>query len=218
MFNVEKGRHYESGQWIDFARGLLSRNEREAMQAHLDAGCTPCNETAAFFSDVARRAKADAAYQVPAYAVQYARAIYSLQRPEEVRLLPRTMARLVYDSFREPLLAGVRSQHCVAHQLMYVAGPYCVDLRLEQDRESKHVLVIGQIANRELGAVGVPEIPVFMLSRNSIVAKTVSNKFGEFAMEYKPRSGLRLYAPVPGENQGIEVRLGRASLAGNQDS
>ena len=200
---------YEPGAWVDLARGLLDSKTCQQMTAHLDAGCDECGELARFFVEVARRATADAACKVPDYAVQNIRAIYSLQRPEEVRLLPRTIARLVYDSFREPLLAGVRSQQHTAHQLMYVAGHYSVDLRLEHERGSAQVRLIGQIANQERAA-GVPEVPVFLLSRNLVVAKTATNKFGEFALEYAPCKGLRLFAPIPQENQ-IEIRLGAAS-------
>ena len=209
MFSKKQDTHYESGRWVDFVRGVVSTQDREKMQAHLD-GCSECREVAGLFSRVAQRAREDSMYEVPDYIVKNARALYSLQRPEEVRLLPRTIARLVYDSFREPLLAGVRSQQCVAHQLMYVAGPYCVDLRLEKERGSTNVRLVGQIANRERGAAGVPEVPVFLMSRNLVVTKTATNKFGEFTMEYVPRNGLRLFAPIPGENH-IEIRLGEAS-------
>ena len=203
--------HYEPGEWVDFVRALVDKKTHEKMQAHLDTGCQECGNFAGFFSDVVRRAAVDAAYRIPDYAMGNLRAVYALERPKEVRLLPRKVARLVYDSFREPLLAGVRSQQHAAHQLMYVAGPYTVDLRLEQERGSPHVRLIGQIANRE-SATGVPEVPVFLLSRNLVVGKAATNNFGEFAMEYPPGRGLRLFAPIPGENH-IEVRLGAASSA-----
>jgi hypothetical protein len=208
MFSAKK-HHYELGEWVDFVRGLVGSKTREKMQAHLDSHCRQCADLAGFFFEVAQRATADAAYNVPDYAERNLRAIYALQRPEEVRLLPRTIARLVYDSFREPLPAGVRSQRHTAHQLMYEAGPYCVDLRLEHEQGSPNVRLIGQIANREHGAVGVPDVPVFLLSRNLVVNKTETNRFGEFAMQYMGRNGLRLFAPIPGENH-IEIRLSAA--------
>lgn len=210
MFIGKKRQHYEPGEWVDFVRGVVENETRARMQSHLDTGCAECGEQAEFFSQVAQRARADAALQVPEYAVKNAISIYALQRPAEVRLLPRTIARLVYDSFREPLLAGVRGQQRTAHQLMYVAGPYCVDLRLERERGSTRVRLIGQIANRERSARGVAEVPVFLLSRNLVVSKAATNEFGEFAMEYAPRNGLRLFAPIPRENH-IEIRLGAAS-------
>jgi hypothetical protein len=210
MLSSRQVSHYQIEEWVDFVRGLVNPELYKKMKGHLDAGCKECSEVAGLFSRIAERAMEDARCEVPDYVVRNLRALYSLQQPEEVRLLPRTIARLVFDSFREPLVAGVRSQQSVAHQLMYVAGPYCVDLRLEREHGSKHVRMVGQIASREHGASGVAEVPVFLLSRNFVVNKTATNKFGEFSMEYTPRHGLRLFAPIPGENH-IEIRLDRAA-------
>lgn len=210
MLASKQSSHYEIGDWVDFVRGLVSPHLHVKMQAHLDAGCEECGKVTKLFLRIAERAIEDARYEVPDYVVRNLRALYSLRRPEEVRLLPRTIARLVFDSFREPLVAGVRSQQSVAHQLMYVAGPYCVDLRLEREPGSKHVRMVGQIAKQEREARGVSEVPVFLLARDLVVNKTATNKFGEFAMEYTPLHGLRLFAPIPGENH-IEIRLGRVA-------
>jgi hypothetical protein len=208
MFSSKRG-HYQPGEWVDFVRALLDTKTREDMQSHLDSGCGECRELAGFFAEVARRAAADAEYNVPDSTIRNLRGLYALQRPEEVRLLARNVARLVFDSFRQPALAGVRSQQHAGHQLMYVAGQYSIDLRLEHERGAPHVRMIGQIANRARAA-GVAEVPVFLLARNVVVGKTATNKFGEFAMEYLPSSGLRLLAPIPGEDH-IEVRLGSVS-------
>lgn len=208
MFKGTKG-HYEFGEWADFARAAVGSKAREKVQAHLNSGCKECDELRRFFSELVQRAESDSAYRIPDYALRNIRAMFALQQPQEVRLLPRTVARLVYDSFRQPLVAGVRSQQTAAHQLMYAAGPYTVDLRLEQEQGAPHVRLTGQIANRERGS-GVPEVPVFLLSRNLVIGKTATNKFGEFAVEYPPSNRLRLFAPIPGENH-IEVRFGAVS-------
>src|SRR5262250_1025048 len=115
---IKKNTHYEAGEWVDFVRGLMSATEREAMRAHLNAGCVRCREVAGLFARAVLRATADASYSPPEYAVKCARAIYVLQHPREVTLAPGFVAKLVYDSFRAPLLAGVRDQQQVfAHQL-----------------------------------------------------------------------------------------------------
>ncbi len=217
MFSRRDDRHYDAAQWVDFVRGLTKQTDREAMQAHLETGCEKCRQIAQLFAQVQKRAGADAKYQVPDYAVRSARALYTLQQPEEVSLLPRTIAKLVYDSFREPLLAGVRSrQVSMVHQLMYTAGAYCVDLRLEQERGAPHISMVGQIVNREHSATGVANVRVFLFSRSSVLAQDTSNDFGEFAMEYRPTNSLRLYAPVPDQDHAIEVRLGRLVASGDQ--
>jgi len=207
---IKKNRHYEAGEWIDFVRGLMSDTEREAMRTHLNAGCAKCREVAGLFARAVLRATADASYAPPDYAVQCARAIYVLQHPQEVKLAPGSVARLVYDSFRAPLAAGVRNQQSVAHQLLYEAGPYYVDLRLQRKIGSPQVVMLGQIANREQPGIGVPNVPMLLLSGHSVLSKALSNHLGEFIMEYRPSSSLRLYASVQGGSKKVEVRLGRA--------
>jgi hypothetical protein len=207
---IKKNTHYEAGQWVDFVRGLMGDTEREAMRTHLNAGCVKCREVAGLFARAVLRATADVNYDPPEYAVQCARAIYVLQHPREVKLAPGFVARLVYDSFRAPLLAGVRSQQGVAHQLLYEAGPYHVDLRLQSKIGSRHVVMVGQIANREQPAMGVTNVPVLLLSEHSVLSKALSNHLGEFIMEYRPASSLRLYASVQGGSKRVEIPLGRA--------
>jgi hypothetical protein len=208
---IKKNMHYQAGQWVDFVRGLMSQPEREAMRAHLNAGCVKCREVAGLFARAVLRATADASYDPPEYAVQCARAVYFLQHPREVKLAPGFVAKLVYDSFRAPLPAGLRSQQQVlAHRLLYEAGPYHVDLRLQRKVGSPQVVMVGQIANREQPAIGIPNVPMLLLSEHSVLSKALSNHLGEFIMEYRPASSLRLYASVQGGSKRVEVRLGRA--------
>jgi hypothetical protein len=208
---IKKNTHYDAGQWVDFVRGLMSDTEREAMRAHLNAGCVKCREVAGLFARAMVRANADASYDPPEYAVQCARAIYVLQHPREVKRAPGFVAKLVYDSFRAPLLAGVRSQQQgVAQQLLYEAGPYHLDLQLQRKIDSSEVVMLGQIASREQPAIGVPNVPVLLLSEHSVLSKALSNHLGEFIMEYRPASSMRLYASVQGGSTRVEIRLGRA--------
>ena len=127
-----------------------------------------------------------------------------------MELAPGFVAKLVYDSFRAPLLAGVRNhQQGVTQRLLYEAGPYYMDLRLERKTGSPHVVILGQITNREQPARGVPNVPVLLVSEHSVLSKVLSNQLGEFIMECRPARSLRLYASVLGGKR-VEIRLSRA--------
>jgi len=65
--------------------------------------------------------------QVPQYALRCARTIFILQQPQKVQILPRIPVRLLYDSFREPLPAGLRTQQRLSRQALYQAGDYSLD-------------------------------------------------------------------------------------------
>jgi hypothetical protein len=201
-------RHYVETKWIDFVRGLVPGREREAMQAHLDTGCSRCRRVAGLLRTTATVAAADSRWAVPDGAVHMVKAFFALQQPETVHILPRVLSRLVYDSFRDPMPAGVRVQHGLSRQTLYEAGPYSVDLRLEHERGSLRVTLVGQIANRKQPESRLAEVPVLLMSGKVVVARALSNQLGEFQMEYEPARHLRLFVPVEQRGEGIEVRLG----------
>ncbi len=200
--------HYDESKWIDFVRDLVSSRERQRMQTHLDGGCRRCNRSARLLAGAAAVAASDSRWTVPEGAQETAKAIFALRQPDKVHILPRVVARLVYDSFRDPLPAGVRMQHRMTRQALYEAGPYSVDVRLEHERGSGLVLMVGQIASRNRPQSGLGDLAVLLMSGKAVVAKTASNQFGEFQMEYRPARRLRLYVtPVEGKGKAIEVPL-----------
>lgn len=195
-------KHFELGEWTDYLRRVTPESQRNAMETHLAEGCRICKRSLDQLSAFSEAALSGAAYQAPDYMVHCAKAIFALQQPEKVHILPRVLARLTYDSFREPLPAGIRSQQRLSRQALYVAGDFRLDLRLEQERGTSSVSLVGQIENRKDPQKKVGQIPVLLASGKEVVAKTLSNHFGEFQFTYLPRTGLRLYVPVLGEQAG----------------
>lgn len=188
---VRNMKHFEITEWTDFVRGLVTPVRREAMEQHLTGGCGKCSRIVDVLAKVSRLAGADK-IDVPDFAVHCARAIFALEQPREVRVLDRMAGLLVFDSFREPLPAGVRSQHRVSRQTLYEAGDYAIDLRQEQERGGTRVTMVGQIASRKQPGRALAGVAVVLSSGDSVLAKTVSNEFGEFQMEYPPARDLRL--------------------------
>jgi hypothetical protein len=211
MFNMQvykKTKHYGKSEWVDFVRDLVCANDRIQMKHHLETGCLECGNTASLLAKVAFEAAQDARYEPPEHALQYARLVHRLQHPEVVWELPRTIAKLIFDSFRGPLPVGVRSQQQMVRQVLYQAGTYFLDFRLEHNPGSEEMDMLGQITNRDIPDTGVASVTVLLISGKSVVSKALTNKFGEFQMKYKPAHSLRLVAPVPEANGEIEVPLG----------
>lgn len=208
-------KHFEIADWSDFVRGLVTEERREAMRGHLAGGCRKCRRSAEILGRIARLAAAECRYEVPEFAVHCARSIYGLEQPREVRVPGGLLGRLVFDSFREPLPAGVRSQHRISRQTLYEAGEYALDLRQEQERGAARVSVVGQIASRKEPGRAFAGVPVALFAGASVLARSVSNEFGEFQIEYAPARDLRLDVgvaegprssdhPRPGEPGGFE--------------
>src|SRR5207244_12716639 len=130
-----------------------------------------------------------------------------LRRPEELQILPRIPARLLYDSFREPLPAGVRTQRRLSRQALYVAGDYSLDLHWENERGSPRVALVGQIKNQKEPSKHLGDVPVLLISGKKLLARTVRNALAEFHMEYSPKTHLRLYVPGRSRRAGAHVQL-----------
>src|SRR3989442_714809 len=103
-------KHFELAEWTDFVRGLVEKSARLPMEHHLASGCRKCRHTADLLRKLVTAVRNDSQVQVPDYALRCARVFFLLQQPEKIQILPRIPAQLLYDSFREPLPAGVRTQ------------------------------------------------------------------------------------------------------------
>src|SRR2546427_12207625 len=203
-------KHFELAEWTDFVRGLIEKSARLPLEHHLASGCRKCRHTADLLRKLVIAAHSDSQVQVPDYALRCARAIFLLQQPEKVQILARIPARLLYDSFREPLPAGLRTQQRLSRQALYQAGDYSLDLRLENERGTSRVALVGQIQNRKQAGKRLGGgVPVLLVSGKKILAHAVSNSLGEFQMEYAPQKHQRLYVPVHRSGKRVRVFLNK---------
>lgn len=199
-------RHYELSEWADFVHELAPPSQSSRMEQHLE-DCRLCRHQVEFITKVARAAVADAGVQLPEHVFRLAKSIFALHEPEKGSSWSRIIARLVYDSFREPLPAGIRGTHRISRQAMYEAGDYCLDLKMEHEQGSAKVLLVGQIANAKQPERGIENVPVLLMSGKSTLARAVSNEFGEFQMEFASGKRLKLLVPVLEQQKEIEVQL-----------
>lgn len=200
--------HYDITEWVDYVRQLLDPASAGRMRAHLGAGCGPCGATVRRLSQVAEQAQIDLALDPPAHLLHYARAAFSLQRSNRVLSLPMMAARLVFNSLDAALAAGTRGPaEDVSRQTLYEAGDFSVHLRFEQHARAARVSLVGQIANRRTPEPPMSHVPVFLTRGRVVVARSLSNEFGEFQVEYEPQRSLQLHIPVAGGRQRIRVSL-----------
>jgi hypothetical protein len=199
-------KHYDMNQWTDYVRRVGDASQRDEMERHLGTGCNKCEGVVAFLKRLTTVTATDTR-TVPDFLVHNAKALFAFRHPEKVSLAS-TIAKLVYDSFREPVPAGVRGQPRVTRQAMYEAGDYCVDLRMEHERGGALVTLVGQVASRKDPVKAIAGTPVMLMAGKDVVARASCNQFGEFQMEYQAQQQIRLHVPVAHEdNRWIEVRL-----------
>ena len=201
-------KHFEISDWTDFARGVAADADRAAMQAHMTSGCRRCRATLDLVQRVVSSARADSQSSPPEHVVRCAKAIGSLLRPQSSKV-SRLVARLVYDSFRDPAPVGIRAQDRVSRHTVYEAGNFSLDLRLEQEKGSPMATLVGQLTNRTDPESSLAEAPVLLMARQDIVAQSVYNRFGEFQMDYPPARHLRLCVALDPPGKRIELSLSR---------
>lgn len=200
--------HYEFAEWLDYVRGLGDTAKRAAMQDHLLDGCQECRGTLAALETFAGAVAADQAFEPPAHVVRRARALFAQLRPERVRTLPRILARLVEDTFRQPLPAGVRANVRSARQALYQAGRIFVDLRVEQRPGNREVVVVGQVLRPDREEADAQQ-PVVLTAGSDVLTTAVCNAYGEFHLECAPAARMRLHIPVEEGTRRVEISLNR---------
>ncbi len=189
--------HFTTEDWADFARGLASADQKTAMQMHLDKGCGKCAGVLRLWQEILVLAARESSYQPPESAVRNIKASYVLEGNRKA--LPRgaQIAKLIFDSFRQPLPEGIRNIGPRARQLLYRAGKFAIDLRLDSgpDRAS----LVGQVMDSTRPDQGVADVPVTLFKSRTRVLKTVTNRLGEFHFELEDPNGLRVWIGVDQE-------------------
>lgn len=199
--------HYEITQWVDYARGLVDPAAAAEMRTHLD-GCPACAAIVRRFAMVAPVVQSDEQLEPPAHLLHFARAAFSLHKPEAVLSLPQLAARLVFNSLDAAMAAGTRSlSEEASRQTLFEAGEFSVHLRFEQSTRAARVSLVGQIANRRSPEPPMSHVPVLLTRGRTVVARSMSNEFGEFQVEYEPHAALQLQIPVSAGRQAIRLPL-----------
>ena len=101
-------------------------------------------------------------------------------------------APLVFDSFLEPSLVGMRSLQAMYRQLRYESDTLVVDLSLEGQRGSQHITLIGQVLNAAEGEPYLGGVPILVQGHSGLIGIARTNEWGEFHFEFKSEPEITL--------------------------
>jgi hypothetical protein len=178
--------HFSAEEWADFVRHTAPVDSGLAMQHHLQNGCQKCTEARDTWQHVATSAESDARHEPPDSTVRIARALFALREAPSGVAGVIGRARALFDSGLMPLPAGVRSGLAAPRKLVYAAGEYLVDLQVSgATRRPDGTQVTGQVAMPANALQLFEGIPVIVLRHARILAKTTTNRFGEFHIEFE---------------------------------
>jgi|SRR5579875_10513 len=199
--------HFAAERWADFVRNTLEEDAKAKMQAHIETGCKECRATLKFWTRVSGVMSSELDYQPSQESVRIAKSYFAVRKPGKSRI-----ADLLFDSVRTPALAGVRGSAPVSRQLLYAAGAYRIDLRLEPQLDSDAVFILGQVLNSADPSQMVIGMPVSLVKNRKKITSSQTGPFGEFQMECKLRERLQLKLALP-DGVGIEIPLLEPSKA-----
>lgn len=101
-------------------------------------------------------------------------------------------APLVFDSFLQPLPAGIRSSEPLCRQLRYESDTLVADLLLERQRDSQHITLMGQVLDTAKGEPRLGGIPIVVQGHSGWIGITGTNDWGEFHFEFESEPGITL--------------------------
>jgi hypothetical protein len=197
-------KHFSIEEWADFARGVAARDRQTDMQEHLDTGCKQCVSAVSLWKRVHQAAQREAGYEPPEATLRTVKGLYTIYGKPAMSAKKAALAELLFDSFRSPLQAGVRSSTKDVRQLLYGSGDHRIDLRLEPQADSDKISLVGQLLNSADPARATGAVPVTLLKGRKVVAESATNRFGEFHFEVELEENLQLRVSPP---QGPEFSV-----------
>src|SRR6266581_559346 len=140
--------HFTTEEWIDYANEVLAEPKKVQLRKHLDDGCRSCLRMAAMWGGVRQALTREASYQPPADTLRVVKASFVTSGLVAKGKKIRGGVRLLFDSFLQPGLAGLRSADMSARQMLYRADPYQLDLEIEATPGTNRLVVTGQLLVR----------------------------------------------------------------------
>ncbi len=125
---------------------------------------------------------------------------------ERLRQRNRLPAKLVFDTAGRSMAAGTRRRVNTSRQMLYEIEKLCLDLRLDRQPQSAEAIVVGQLADRDDPLKPLAGLPVFLMSGASCLARTISNRQGEFRLQCEMEEPTSLCLTLDGDRL-IEVAV-----------
>ena len=197
--------HLSEQPWVDFVRGISGPEVSRDIKAYLASGCLKCKTAHNNWSRVQRLATEENAYAPPDNLVRLVKLSFA-SNPSFAGKAAQptrrwTLANLVFNSFAQPQMAGVRSGALNVWQVIYEAEGLTVDLRFGRRAQSKAVHLVGQVFDKqEVRALQNNATVELSTEQDRMVATTDVSTLGEFHIEFEAEEHLWLSVKSAGRN------------------
>jgi len=106
------------------------------------------------------------------------------------------VARLVFDTFLQPLPAGIRNLQPDTRQLVYEAPALTADIAFERFPDSTRTTLTGQIMRTSSPQIPMNGVPVVLKGQKGPLGLMITNEAGEFSFEFHDERTVSLEIEV----------------------
>jgi hypothetical protein len=180
---------------MEYMDGQLTDENRALVDSHV-LQCADCSDLQHELQEFVISLRSDASFEPPAEVLQWGVNLFQPMLPQESgRSIRKIIASLVFDTFDEPALAGVRRVGAPPRQLLFRAGDVDVDVKIESVETNDRISLVGQVlSNNEKF---FDNTPVKLESHGMVRYKTMTNFVGEFVFDEVPKDTYHLSVDLP---------------------
>ena len=187
-------RHVSAEVLVNYIDELCTDNEKTTIETHLTS-CGDCSELKQELNSLVSRLRQEAAFEPPAGLVQWGINLFQpVMRPQATGL-PKFIASLVFDTFDQPMFAGMRRVGTPPRQLLFRAGEVDVDVKIESLEANDRITLVGQVLSG--AAKFFDNTPVKLESHGIVRYRTKTNVVGEFSFDEVPKDTYHLSVDLP---------------------
>lgn len=188
-------RHVNTEKLMEYMDGRASAENKVAVESHLSE-CSECVELKQEVQGLVLQLQADASFEPPAELVQWGVSLFQpMLQPSTGGKLRKMIAALVFDTFDQPMLAGVRRVGAPPRQLLFRAGDVDVDVKIESMEANDRITLVGQVLSTT--AKFFDNTPVKLESHGIVRYRTITNLVGEFSFDEVPKDTYHLSVDLP---------------------
>jgi Putative zinc-finger len=187
-------RHITSEGLINYVDGRVSEREKSVVEDHLLA-CKDCSELKEELQSLVSRLREDASFEPPAELVQWGINLFQPVIRPETGGLPKFIASLVFDTYDQPMFAGMRRVGTPPRQLLFRAGAVDIDVKIEAMEANDRITLVGQVLSS--ATKFFDNTPVKLESHGMVRYRTQTNVVGEFSFDEVPKDTYHLSVDLP---------------------
>jgi Putative zinc-finger len=187
-------RHITSEGLINYVEGRVSEREKSVVEDHLSA-CKDCSELKEELQSLVSRLREDASFEPPAELVQWGINLFQPVIRPETGGLPKFIASLVFDTYDQPMFAGMRRVGTPPRQLLFRAGAVDIDVKIEAMEANDRITLVGQVLSS--ATKFFDNTPVKLESHGMVRYRTQTNVVGEFSFDEVPKDTYHLSVDLP---------------------